>query len=221
MPGGNYGWPIYEGYSNDPAYVSPLYAYPSGVTDPDTGDTDCAIVGGTFYNPDNVQFPSDYVGSYFFSDWCGRWIKQYKPDTGDVSVFATGTPSNKVDFLVDSNGSLYYLAQDNGGELARIDYSGTGNSAVPPLGRRSVDSQAQTLVKESNLGVSLPVVAVSVNSPTCGSQPVSRSAADQYFAGSFGETPPAVYSPWRHAAPQPLRGSWEELFADALPSPVA
>jgi glucose/arabinose dehydrogenase len=131
-PGGNYGWPVYEGYTTDAAYVSPLYCYPSGVTDPDTGDFVCAIVGGTFYNPDNVQFPPAYVGTYFFSDLWGHWIKQYKPDTGEVSVFATATPGDKVDLAVDSNGSLYYLSQDNGGQLSRIDYSGTGDSAPPP-----------------------------------------------------------------------------------------
>src|SRR5206468_12671798 len=33
MPGGNYGWPIHEGYTDDPAFISPLYAYPSGQGD--------------------------------------------------------------------------------------------------------------------------------------------------------------------------------------------
>jgi glucose/arabinose dehydrogenase len=194
MPGGNYGWPVYEGYTNDPAYVSPLYAYASGLTDPDTGDFVCAIVGGTFYNPDNVQFPPDYVGTYFFSDLWGHWIKQYNPNTGVVSVFATGTPGLKVDLLVDSNGSLYYLAQDNGGELARIDYSGTGGSAFPPLGKRSVGTLAPTVAQERNPesqpGVSILGVAGLVSSPV----PVSPLAADRYFADSLHET-------WRTASP--------------------
>ena len=58
---------------------------------------------------------------------------QYNGFTGDVKVFATGTPGNKVGLIVDSYGSLYYLSQDNG-QLSRIDYSGTGDAAVPPSG---------------------------------------------------------------------------------------
>jgi glucose/arabinose dehydrogenase len=122
-PGLNYGWPVREGITGDPNYTDPQYAYASGVADPDTGDFVCAIVGGTFYNPDTPQFPSDYTGTYFFSDLCGHWIKRFNPDTGDVQVFATGTPGNKVDLAVDSGGSLYYLSQDNGGRLYRIDYT--------------------------------------------------------------------------------------------------
>ena len=34
----------------------------------------CAISGGSFYNPTTVRFPSDYVGDYFFCDYCGNWI---------------------------------------------------------------------------------------------------------------------------------------------------
>lgn len=209
LPGGNYGWPIYEGYSNDPAYISPLYAYPSGVTDPDTGDFVCAIVGGTFYNPDNAQFPPDYVGSYFFSDWCGYWIKQYKPDTGEVIVFATGTPGYKVDLQVDSQGSLYYLTQDNGGQVYRIDYSGP---SAPPAGLLAgvlAGNPTPTVVKGwtgENLTEPLHPIVVLLASASQRELSIGRStAADPLFAA-----PSAGHS----AIGQQLPRVWDDGIAE-------
>jgi glucose/arabinose dehydrogenase len=200
--GGNYGWPIYEGYSDDPSYQSPLYAYPSGVTDPDTGDLVCAIVGGTFYNPDTAQFPPDYAGSYFFSDLCGHWIKQYRPDTGDVNVFATETPGNKVDLFVDGHGSLYYLSQDNGGQVYRIDYAGARPLSPAPLSRGQGRGEA------SATPLSEPFIS-DVGAPWPSARPleshaVNARATDPLFV--------VVTKPSRNDT----RKSWEWVFEDSF-----
>src|SRR5260370_42309085 len=47
VAGGNYGWPVHEGFAVDPKYQNPLYAYPPM----GSGVAGCAITGGTFYNP--------------------------------------------------------------------------------------------------------------------------------------------------------------------------
>ena len=39
----------------------------------------CAITGGTFYNPATAQFPADYIGDYFFADYCSGWIRRVDP----------------------------------------------------------------------------------------------------------------------------------------------
>ena len=56
--------------------------------------TGCAITGGTFYNPLTTQFPGDYVGDYFFADYCGNWIYRIdvsgQPPTLITPAFATG-----------------------------------------------------------------------------------------------------------------------------------
>jgi glucose/arabinose dehydrogenase len=218
QPGGNYGWPIYEGYSNDPNYVSPLYAYPSGVTDPDTGAFVCAIVGGTFYNPDNQQFPADYAGTYFFSDLCGNWIKQLNPDTGDVTVFATGTAGDKVDLLVDSNGSLDYLSLDDGA-VYRIDYTGSharsDGLARDPAFASLAPGFLPGLTGEGRFGP-VPVVALGMVSSQAARPPEYAGAADPLVAGSLGGAPPAVAAVWKHA-PAPLaEDRLDFLFADPL-----
>jgi glucose/arabinose dehydrogenase len=105
IAGSNYGWPNTEGVTSDPAFRSPLFAYGHG----NTSTTGCAIAGGAFYNPTTVQFPSTYVGKYFFADLCGGWIRLMDPATNTATGFATGI-NQMVDLKVASDGSLYYLS---------------------------------------------------------------------------------------------------------------
>lgn len=106
IAGSNYGWPNTEGFTSNPAFRSPLFAYGHG------GDatTGCAIAGGAFYNPTTVQFPSSFVGKYFFADLCSGWIRVFDPATATASGFATNI-SQPVDLKVTPDGSLYYLAR--------------------------------------------------------------------------------------------------------------
>jgi glucose/arabinose dehydrogenase len=113
--GANYGWPITEGPTNNPAFVSPIYYYGHGSTD----TTGCAIVGGTFYNPPNSQFPSAYTGKYFFSDLCSGWIRVFDPAAGTASGFATGIDT-PVDLDVGPDGALYYVARGSSGQVFRV-----------------------------------------------------------------------------------------------------
>ena len=118
--GANYGWPSTEGPTSTPGQTTPLYSYGHG-TGPFVG---CAITGGTFYNPATAQFPSSYVGNYFFADFCGGWINQRNTTTGAVTTFASGI-SSPVDLKVGSDGSLYYLARGGGGVVGRIRFTGS------------------------------------------------------------------------------------------------
>jgi glucose/arabinose dehydrogenase len=105
IAGSNYGWPITEGITTNPAFRSPLFVYGHG-SDSTTG---CAIAGGAFYNPATVQFPSSFVGKYFFADLCSGWIRVFDPATGTASGFATNV-GQPVDLKVTPDGNLYYLS---------------------------------------------------------------------------------------------------------------
>jgi glucose/arabinose dehydrogenase len=120
--GANYGWPRYEGPESDPQYVEPIFAYGHG-GDPAT--TGCAITGGVFY-PTTRQFPSGYVGDYFFADLCSGWIRSFDPSTRVASDFASGI-EGPVDLEVSKEGELYYLSRGNSstpGSASKIRYSG-------------------------------------------------------------------------------------------------
>jgi glucose/arabinose dehydrogenase len=117
IAGSNYGWSICEGFCSPPnaSFRDPLFEYGHG-----TGNTiGCAIVGGAFYNPAINQFPASYVGKYFFGDLCSGWIRLFYPSNNTASDFATGI-STLVDLKVGPEGSLYYLAQGNGGQVWKI-----------------------------------------------------------------------------------------------------
>ena len=119
IAGSNYGWPICEGFCNppNPSFRDPIFVYQN------TG-VDCAITGGAFYNPQVVQFPSDFVGDYFFADFCGGWITRIDPVNGGGAQFATGIAS-PVDLKVSEDGFLYYLAR-SAGSVNRIGFTGGG-----------------------------------------------------------------------------------------------
>lgn len=118
VPGANYGWPDTEGPTTDSRYRAPLFAYPHG----SGTSSGCAISAGVFYNPAQPHFPAEYTGRYFFSDYCGGWIRTYDPRDGAVALFATGLDA-PVDLDVGPDGSLYYLdrAEDS---VRRIRYAG-------------------------------------------------------------------------------------------------
>src|SRR5690349_19902439 len=111
IAGSNYGWPVTEGPTNNPSFRSPIYFYQHNIG--------CAIVGGAFYNPPVLQFPSSYLGKYFFADLCGGWIHVFNPASGMATDFASGI-NTPVDLHVGPDGALYYLVRGSGGQVFRV-----------------------------------------------------------------------------------------------------
>jgi glucose/arabinose dehydrogenase len=127
IAGSNYGWPNCEGFCNppNPSFRDPIFAYQN---DANT----CAITGGAFYNPTINQFPAQFVGSYFFADFCGGWIRRLDPANGNaVTDFATGI-SLPVDLQVSPDGFLYYLAR-GAGAVGRIGFQAAGDNIAPAV----------------------------------------------------------------------------------------
>ncbi|CAN5247530.1 hypothetical protein BH09BAC3_BH09BAC3_19110 [soil metagenome] len=136
--GKNYGWPLIEGVRTTQTppinYLDPVYAYQHG-----NGDFQgCAIVGAVFYNPTVTQFPAQYVGKFFFGDYCNGYIHYIDPVTGVVQPFASGV-SRPVAMIIGDDGAMYYLARSglgggsqqdntssNNGTLWKVTYTGSG-----------------------------------------------------------------------------------------------
>ena len=137
--GANFGWPAVEGPANDPRYEDPFYFYGRG--------DGCALTAGAFYDPATPRFPVQYVGKYFFADWCNGWIKTVDPsDPATVSPFATGTRL-VMDFEVGPGGGLYYIEWQND-KVYRItygDWSGGDVGAVGAQGSVTTDGNTFTL----------------------------------------------------------------------------
>lgn len=135
--GGNYGWPICEGYCNpaNPNYRDPLFAWPH---DPNIAAGSAAAVGGPVYHGD--MFPSEYQGRLFFGDYAQGWIRTMKLDSnGNNSGVEDFDPNagTVVDMHVGpKDGSLYYL-DIFPSALYQITYS-TGNQA--PVANATTDT---------------------------------------------------------------------------------
>jgi glucose/arabinose dehydrogenase len=141
VAGKNYGWPTTEGKTTDARFVSPVYAY---AHDPAAAVNGCAITGGAFYNPTTPTYPSAYVGSYFFGDFCNHWIRRYDPVTKTVSDFATTTTPHPVDIKVGPDGNLYYLSRGVGA-VVKVTFTG---STAPSI-------QAQPVSQTVGIGESV------------------------------------------------------------------
>jgi glucose/arabinose dehydrogenase len=116
--GANYGWPITEGPTSDPRFVSPLHAY--------THADGCAIAGGAFYRAGAPQFPGNYVGDYFFADLCEGWIHRLDTPSYSFDPFtAPASGTSPVDIQVASDGSLWYLTRGpSTGAVTRMTFRG-------------------------------------------------------------------------------------------------
>jgi len=132
VAGGNFGWPLYEGPSHDPAFIGPVFAYGHARA--------CAITGGAFYRPAHPMFPREWQGRYFFADYCSNEISWLDPAApGIAHLFGTTRIPGPVDLHVGPDGALYYLVRGNsnplGGEhtsnglVVRISWAGAAPAA--------------------------------------------------------------------------------------------
>ncbi len=101
IAGANYGWPVIDhGPTNNEAYVGPVHIYPQA-----------SIAGGDFA-PDDLPWPKQYRGRYFFADFVLGWIKALDPASPSTAeTFATGL-RRPVDLRFAPDGSLYVLLRN-------------------------------------------------------------------------------------------------------------
>ena len=111
VPGANYGWPLCEGDCPVSGTTNPIFSYPHS-------GRDASVTGGFVYRGN--QFPSEYVGSYFFADYVQNWIKRLTFDVnGNVTAVVNfwppdGSPDgplvgDPVKLIEGPDGSIYYV----------------------------------------------------------------------------------------------------------------
>ena len=168
VAGRNFGWPTTEGNFNPatfPNFTLPFHAYNHG--------EDCAITGGAFYNPAVTQFPAQYEGMYFFSEFCAGEIMYVNPAApGTATAFITGA-EYPMNIEVSPDGSLYYIAR------------GAGAGGAPGIG-------TGTIRKVQNAAAVAPQI---VQQPA--SQLVSVGYSAAFAVGATG-TAPLSYQWQRH-----------------------
>lgn len=119
--GKNFGWPTAEGNSSNPAFTNPVYTYQHTTTD----STGCAITGGTFFNPSSTNYPPQFIGKYFFMDYCNNWINYVDPANGfKRKTLSSSVAAAPVAIDVGSDGNLYYLSRGTG-SVYKIVFTGS------------------------------------------------------------------------------------------------
>jgi len=138
--GANYGWPVAEGMSVNPAFKNPLYAYPPAIGR--------SIVGAAFSprvpagHESSPQFPTVWRGKFFFADWKANWIKALDPaNPENVMTFARGLEGPvALDFtsdgslLVLNRGTIWHdgkVWKPGTGSLVRIRHTGEVPTTTP------------------------------------------------------------------------------------------
>ncbi len=173
IAGANYGWPVCEGNCANPAMTNPFYTYSHN-------GGQAAVTAGIVYR--GTQFPSEYIGSFFYGDYANGWIKRLTLDasgllTGSLDFLPPTGQSNYIGAVVDlkegPDGSLYYVdigtTTGPDGSIKKISYTATNqlpvavssanpaNGAVAPLlvsfsSAGSFDPEGQPLSYNWNFG---------------------------------------------------------------------
>ena len=164
VAGANYGWPICEGVCSTPGMTNPIFTYPHG-------GRDAAVTGGFVYRGN--QFPSEYVGTYFYGDYVRNYIRRLTLDgngnvTGNVNFEpANGTEDGPYGEIVDikqgPDGALYYvdigiswLGPVNPGTIRRIRYTAANQPPVVVANATPTSGPAPLSVAFSSTGSSDP-----------------------------------------------------------------
>jgi glucose/arabinose dehydrogenase len=113
--GHNYGWPITEGlHCFSPASGCDTEGLTLPIVEVGHGDAGtCSITGGVLYS--GAAIP-EIVGQFFYSDYCGGYLRSFSYDTGEVSetdwTEQVGVPGSIASFGVDGAGEMYVLTTD-------------------------------------------------------------------------------------------------------------
>ena len=118
--GANFGWPVAEGPScfeaqecDTSEFSMPAYHYPNRASS-------CAIVGGSVYRGPAIP---ELDGRYFFSDFCGGWLRSLSYENGQVTREKDWEPElgrigTITSFGTDVSGELYITTFE--GDLLKI-----------------------------------------------------------------------------------------------------
>jgi hypothetical protein len=113
----NFGWNRMEGFA---CYPPAGDCDTTGLTLPAL-DYDhaqgCSIIGGYVYR--GAAIPG-LRGHYLYADWCGRWLRSFRWDDGQVARPTSWglLPASPLSFGEDAAGELYVGLQS--GEVVRI-----------------------------------------------------------------------------------------------------
>lgn len=126
--GYNFGWAniegsrcLFEAECDADDYTQAVLAYPNSIRNPESDHPDgCAVTGGVVYRGSEIP---EIDGHYFYSDWCGQWIRSFRLVDGQVTdetdwTDDLGEIGQVNSFGVGGDGEMYLVTHE--GNVARF-----------------------------------------------------------------------------------------------------
>jgi glucose/arabinose dehydrogenase len=176
----NFGWPCYEGgvrqggydaadiglcenlYAESGAVTAPYFAYQheSPVVPGETCATATSALSGVEFSASTDNYPSEYAGALFFSDYARDciWVMPKgadgRPAPSQIRTFVAGA-ANPVNIESGPGGDLYYVDFD-GGAIRRIRYFAANQPPVAVAAANPRTGPAPLTVTFSSAGSTDP-----------------------------------------------------------------
>lgn len=208
QPGGNYGWPCYEGAAKQSRFASeavcqPMYQAATPVIGPAASyvhsDQGTSITGGVFYSGTS-NYPADYVGNYIYGDY-NAFVRRQKftsanvTSGGAINFVAKAAAGAPVKVAIGPDGNLWYLSIYPG-ELRRLVYNGE-KATTPTTTSPTGSAPAVAVTSPANLvrvaDRSTVTFTATANDAEDGTLPPSAVTIDvtyrHYSSGTFHHHP--------------------------------
>jgi hypothetical protein len=168
VPGGNYGWRVFEGFlctNNDPGLCGSPQSYIFPVFDYDHSNGRCSLTGGYVYRGSRAAVP---VGTYVYGDYCSGEIFAWNGSTQSV--------------LLDTASNISSFGEDQAGELYVVGLGGTVHKLVS-----SVPCTYAINPTQADFGTAAGIGNVNVTAPAgCGWTATSNASWLTITGGASG-----------------------------------
>lgn len=156
LPGGNCGWPIYEGQETtpDPSLVDPLAFY-----HPTSAPTGCCFYTGEHY-------PAIYKNVWFFTNYNHNELRAVWLDATGSTVLNQAVfddlPGSGYAIATGPDGNLWYLTNDTGGygadELGRYVHASEASPSMQTMSvsNKTIGASVTVGIRAQNGSVAVP-----------------------------------------------------------------
>ncbi|MFT4841389.1 MAG: glucose/arabinose dehydrogenase [Planctomycetota bacterium] len=156
LPGGNYGWPIFEGLETtpNPGLMDPLAYY-----QPTSAPTGCCFYTGEHY-------PAIYKNAWFFTNYNSNELRAVWLDASGSTVLNQTVfdqlPGSGYAVTTGPDGNLWYLTNDTGGygadELGRYVHTSEVSPSLQTMSvsNKTIGASVTVCVHAQNGSVAVP-----------------------------------------------------------------